>query len=227
MEAVYRSSIPETAEERITRVYPDGSKQQAEYWLAGERVGVRSFFETGELETDIGLRGDRYHGIFYRWDAPGMLVSATPYHVGLEHGTAYQWSPDGALLGSYTMEHGTGLDLWWHECSDGTRSLSEARYYHNGQRHGFEWWICSDQQCVSEEGHYAENNPHGILRQWNRQGKLRRGYPQYYVRGERVTKARYLRACRDDPSLPLFRPEDNLPAREFPAEVAAQLGRPK
>ena len=225
MELVYQSSIPATAEEHVTRVYPDGAKQRAEYWLDGERVGMRSFFETGELETDLGLRGDRYHGTFYRWDLPGKLISATPYHEGLEHGTAYQWSLDGSLIGSYTIERGTGLDLWWHTCSDGTRGLSEARYYRNGQRHGFEWWICGDQQSVYEEGHYAENHPHGILRQWNRHGKLRRGYPQYYVRGERVTKAKYLRACRHDPTLPPFRPEDNLPARTFPAEVAAHLGR--
>jgi antitoxin component YwqK of YwqJK toxin-antitoxin module len=223
MQPVYESSIPETAEERITRVYPDGAKQQAEYWLAGERVGMRTFFETGELEMDAGLRQDHYHGICYRWDVPGELLSATPYHEGLEHGTAYQWASDGSLLGSYTIEYGTGIDLWWCELLDSTVGLSEVRYFQGGKRHGFEWWIRSDQHSVYEESHYTEGQPHGILRQWSWRGKLRRGYPQYYIRGERVTKARYTRACQHDPTLPSFRPEDNLPARTFPAEITAHL----
>lgn len=221
---VYKSSIPDTAEERIVATHDDGTKQRAEYWLDGEMVGECFFFETGELEIEYGLCQQRYHGMYYRWDLPGCLISATPYHDGLEHGTAYQWTIEGELLGSYTMEHGTGLDLWWGQCADGPRLLSEARYYRDGKRHGFEWWIAGDQHSVYEEGHYFENAPHGILRQWNKQGRLRRGYPQYYIHGTRVTKAKYLRACRRDPSLPPFDPADNLPARSFPPEVTQHLG---
>jgi antitoxin component YwqK of YwqJK toxin-antitoxin module len=219
----YRSSIPESAEERVTARYDNGAKLRAEYWLDGVRVGVRDFFESGELSSETPLRGDHYHGMVYRWDLPGLLISATPYHDGLEHGTAHQWSFDGRYLGSYTMEYGSGLDLWRSECGGAIR-LSEARSYRDGRLHGFEWWICADQRSVYEEGHYLEGQPHGILRQWNRHGRLRRGYPQYYVHGKRVTRRQYLRACRDDASLPRFQPEDNLPARSFPPEVARQLG---
>ncbi|HEX6290975.1 MAG TPA: hypothetical protein VFZ66_17450 [Herpetosiphonaceae bacterium] len=220
----FQSSIPEAAEERIVERHPDGTKAQADYWLDGELVGRRFFFETGEPSLDFGLRRERYHGMWYRWDLPGMLISAIPYQDGLEHGTAHQWSFDGQLLGSYTMQHGTGLDLWWGQRSDGGRMLSEARFYRDGQRHGFEWWIEADQRSVYEEGHYAKGAPHGILRQWNRKRRLKRGYPQYYVNGERITKAQYLRACRNDSTLPPFQPADNLPARKFPAEVARHLG---
>lgn len=220
----YRSSIPDSAEERVIETHEDGSKAQAEYWLDGQRVGRRYFFESGELAGDVGLRGDRYHGIDYRWDMPGSLMSAIPYADGLEHGTAHQWGYDGTYLGSYTMEHGTGIDLWRSGCGGEQPALSEVRYYRDGQRHGFEWWLNGDQRSVYEEGHYANGQPHGILRQWNSQGRLRRGYPQYYVNGERVTKRQYLRASQRDPSLPRFSPEDNLPARTFPPEVAQHLG---
>jgi hypothetical protein len=219
----YQSSIPKHAEERITQIYDSGAKLRAEYWLDGMRVGVRDFFESGELSGETPLRDDRYHGMVYRWDLPGQLISATPYHDGLEHGTAHQWAIDGSYLGSYTMEYGSGLDLWRSECG-GTITLSEARYYRDGCLHGFEWWICADQRSVWEESHYFEGQPHGIMRQWNRHGKLRRGYPQYYVHGKRVNKRQYLRACLRDPSLPRFVAEDNLPARSFPDEIARQLG---
>lgn len=220
----YRSAIPENAEEHIAGTDEGGAKLRAEYWLDGKRVGVRAFFETGEPETDIALRDDLYHGVFYRWDLPGCLISAIPYENGLEHGTAYQWSIDGTYLGSYTMEHGTGLDLWRSECGGGSPALSEARYQRNGRRHGFEWWICADQRSVWEEGHYVDGKSHGILRQWNQHGRLRRGYPQYYVHDKRVTKRQYLRASRLNPSLPPFSAKDNLPARSFPLEVAQHLG---
>lgn len=222
--AAYRSSIPDNAEERVTATHADGSKQRAEYWLDGQRVGARSFFESGEPESDTALRDEMYHGICYRWDMPGTLISAIPYENGLEHGIAHQWSSDGTYLGSYTMEHGTGVDLWRSECRGGPPTLSEARYYRGSRRHGFEWWINADQRSVWEEGHYADGEPHGILRQWNQHGRLRRGYPQYYVHGKRVTKREYLRASQLDPSLPPFSAEDNLPARTFPPEVAQHLG---
>lgn len=221
----YRSSIPDNAEERVVGTHEDGSKARAEYWLDGQLVGIRHFFESGEPSSDVGLRDGTYHGVDYRWDEPGVLMSAIPYANGLEHGTAHQWSHDGTYLGSYTMEHGTGIDLWRSDCAGGGRSgLSEVRYYRNGQRHGFEWWINADQRSVWEEGHYANGEPHGILRQWNRHDRLRRGYPQYYVHGKRVTKRQYLRACRRDPSLTPFAAEDNRPARSFPPEVAQHLG---
>jgi antitoxin component YwqK of YwqJK toxin-antitoxin module len=222
----YSSSIPDAAEERIVATYADGVTERAEYWLHGNLVGVRWFFETGELQLDYAVRQGRYHGVFYHYDLPGVLLSVTPYVDGLEHGTAYQWDVDGSLLGSYTMEHGTGLGCWWGRRADGTRILLEARYYRDGQRHGFEWWLLEDQQHVYEEGHYANGQPHGILRVWNRHGRLKRGYHQCYIQGERVTKARYVRACRHDPTLPPFRTEDNGPARIFPPDVAQHLGPP-
>jgi len=78
-------------------------------------VGVRYFHETGELETEYALRDGLMHGIAYRSDVPGEPLSAEPCAHGLPHGTAKQWSGDGKLIGTYTMKHGTGVDLWWTE----------------------------------------------------------------------------------------------------------------
>ena len=113
------------------------------------------------------------------------------------------------------MEHGTGTDLWY--CAPGV--LSEEREYLNGNRHGYERWWNSDNQTVYEESHFQIDINHGIFRQWNNHGKLRRGYPQYFVAGERMTKCQYERACLKDSTLPPFLASDNQPMRQLPAEV--------
>src|SRR5215212_1903948 len=144
----YQSSIPEDALERVTERYWNRQKKRAEYVLKGEVVGVRYFFDTGEVEDEYALKNAVKHGVEYHWRVPGKLLSATPYIDGREHGTATQWSDDGAFIGAYTMEYGTGLDLWWQYREDGSAYLSEARYVKDGDRHGFEWWIDWDQTSV-------------------------------------------------------------------------------
>lgn len=138
-----------------------------------------------------------------------------------------QWSSyDGKVIGSYTMKRGTGIDLWKQETYPGHSAyLSEARYIKDGNWHGFEWWLNEDQKTVQKENHFWENLQHGITREWNNQGRVKRGYPKYWVRNVRVTKRQYLKAQTKDPSLPPYREVDNLPRRRFPAEVLAAIPR--
>jgi antitoxin component YwqK of YwqJK toxin-antitoxin module len=223
---VYISSIPVGAEERIVEQYPDGEKRQAEYWLNGERVGLRYFFPTGEPEVEYGFRDGIKDGMVYVWSDPGHLCSAEPFVDGVPHGTAWQWgSYTGRVIGTYTLERGTGIDLWRQEWNDGSATLSEVHSMRAGRPHGVEWWLdSSDQQSVHEERHWFEGELHGIERDWNLKGRLRRGFPRYWVRGRQVTKRQYLRAAARDATLPPFRSEDNDPQRTFPPEIAKHLG---
>ena len=95
--------------------------------------------------------------------------------------------------------------------------------YLAGDRHGFEWWINADQESVSQESYFTHGQVHGIQRDWNSAGRLRRGCPKYFINGEQVTKRKYLHAAQKDASLPPFREVDNQPGRQFPPEVAAAL----
>ena len=61
------------------------------------------------------------------------------------------------------------------------------------------------------------NELHGIEREWNDRGQPRSGFPRFYVRGRRVTRRAYDREQHDDASLPSYRPEDDLPQRNFRA----------
>ena len=219
----YRSSISEAAVERVIEQHPSGAKKRAEYCLGREVVGIRTFHETGEPEGEWPQRSGVPHGIEYRWDEPGVLLSAEPYEDGLPHGIAKQWK-DGEQIGAYTMVRGTGWDLWWGRRDDGERCLCEARHLVDGHRDGSEWWICDDQRTVHEESHFRRGLPHGIERRWNSERRLRRGYPKYWVNGTKVPKRAYLAACKRDATLPLFREQENAPQRQFAAEVAAALG---
>src|SRR5262245_3127212 len=97
----YRSSIPKDARERILSIFPKSRrKHKAEYVLEGKVVGVRHFHETGELEWEYGLKDGLTHGIMYRFDVPGELLSAEPWADGLPHGLAKQWTGDGTLIGA-------------------------------------------------------------------------------------------------------------------------------
>lgn len=215
----YKSSIPQTARERVVEKYPSGKKRRAEYRLQGMVVGVRCFYETGEFESETPLKSGKRHGTAYYWYEPGCLDFAEPFVDGVAHGTAKQWSRDGKLMGTYKMKHGTGLDLWWCENEDGSVVLSEVHYLKNG----FQWFINEDQKRIDSESHYNGKGLHGICRRWNAQNRLCRGYPQYYVNHKKVTKRQYMSACRDDLTLPPFRVEDNAPSRVFPPEIAKHL----
>jgi len=220
----YRSSIPKSARERVVARHPEaGKRKTAEYRLNRALVGTRNFHSTGELLLEYPMRDGLLHGVVYRCDDPGKVTSAEPWSNGLPHGTARQYSRDGSLLGTYRMKRGTGLDLWWNDIDPRAPRLSEARYLVDGKWHGFEWWLLDNQKGVREERHFADGQLHGIEREWNGSGRLRRGFPRYWVRGERVTKRQYVQACAADPALPRFRVADNHPRRTFPPEVARHL----
>jgi hypothetical protein len=221
----FRSSIPARARAQVTHRHENGAPSYVDYYVGRSLVGSRCFDADGALMLDSGSRRGKRHGRAYRLDIPGKLLSATAYKNGLEHGLARQWSDDGHLIGTYRMRNGTGVDLWWQETWKKPRRpyLVEVRFMLKGRRHGFEWWINEDQQSVYEERHWSDEQAHGIEREWDFKRKLRPGFPKFFVRGERVTKRAYAREQRRDPSLPIYRAEEDRPHRKFPPIVQRRL----
>jgi hypothetical protein len=215
------NQIPPDAVERIASSYPNGLKERVEYYVGKERVGIRWYDADGVLGIETGWKGDVKHGWEFLWYSQHKLTSAEPYENGLVHGTAYQWTEAGRLLGAYTMEHGTGLDLWWNEWTDDTEHLTEVYHYVDGLRHGFEWHLTAGE--LWQERHLWQGELHGVEREWWAHWRLRRGFPRYWINGVRVDKRKYLRAAAKDPTLPPFRVEENLPIRDFPDAVSSQL----
>ncbi|HEX5885716.1 MAG TPA: hypothetical protein VFY67_14340 [Pyrinomonadaceae bacterium] len=218
----YKSDIPANVIEQITRefrreggaIYP----RLADCVLNGEVVGQRAYSEEGQLVTETPLKNGSKHGLEYQWDHDGRLMLIEPYLNGKVHGTAKQYGHDGSIMGTYTLRHGTGYDIWRFEDEVGSINISEIHTLVDGLPHGYEWWLRKP-HLVWHEIHWHEGQYHGIERQWNFANKLRRGFPRYWIQGDRVDKRKYLRAAKKDLSLPPFRLKDNSPRRTFPSAI--------
>jgi len=224
----YRSDIPTNAIEQVTKRHDNGSKESTEYFVDGESVGSRYWDDEEILCREIPCKNGIRHGKEYFWDFDGILDSVEPWFEDKPHGTARQWSPSGKLMGTYRMQHGTGIDLWWHQidCTadgyDGPFYLSEVYYQRDGRPHGCRWLLNEDHTIFSEH-HYYNSQPHGIEREWNNHNRMRRSFPRYWVNGTKVDKRRYLRAASNDETPPPYRESDNDPYRDFPEEIRPHL----
>jgi hypothetical protein len=216
------SDIPPQAAEELVSPY----KQEGNhiYWrtmncvLNGAIVGRRSYDDEGRLTQETPLKNGRKHGREYTW-WDGVLELMEPYFEGQIHGLARQYGRNGKVIGTYKFVHGTGYDIWRAEAQDGSVHISEIRSVRKGRMQGYEWWFSRAGGSLWHERHWHEGLPHGIERQWNEQGRPRRGYPKYWIQGETATKQKYLRAAKTDSTLPIFRAEDNSPDRTFPPDI--------
>lgn len=221
-----KSDIPAGVTERVVEEYSRSRGlirlEKRECLLNGQLVGYRCYDDNGQLQIETALKDGTNHGRAIHWSDDGTLNFIEPYFEGKVHGTAKQYQ-NGKVIGTYKMIHGTGYDVWRNQIADGPIYVSEIHSMRDGSMHGFEWWLNEDQKSVHEEKHWYEGSYHGIEREWHWSGKLRRGYPKYWVHGEAVTKRQYVKLAQKDPTLPPFRLKDNLPRREFPPEIRRLL----
>lgn len=220
----YISGIPEHArEEDVTIRHGAGrGKVVKNYYLGRSYVGRRVYNEDGLLDHECSYKNGKKHGWEYHWDGE-RLSWAVPYDNGREDGTIRMWGTSGVLLGFYTMDRGTGIDLWWNEFESGSQ-LTEARFVVDNLMDGYEYWFEKGSPGVlQKEKWWSKGSLHGIEREWNDWGRLRRRFPKYWIHGEQVDKRKYERAAKVDTTLKPFRIEDNQRSRVFPPEVTKHL----
>jgi hypothetical protein len=218
-----KSDIPPGAVEELVSEYRQQgaliSYRTLNCVLNGKVVGQRYYAPDGNLMMETPLKDNQKHGREYTWNEDGSLLSVEPYANGKIHGTAKQYGVDGRVIGTYHFVHGTGFDIWRSEHWDGSVTISEIHSMRDGLLYGYEWWFTEDGRSLWHERHWHEGKYHGIERMWNSQGKLKRGYPKYWIMGQAVPKRRYLQAAQIDPTLPAFREEENVSLRTFPLEI--------
>jgi hypothetical protein len=193
--------------------------------LDGEVVGQRCYDDDGNLQIETPIRNGKKHGRVYIWNETGALESVEPFVDGKRHGLAKQYGRKGNVIRTYRFVHGTGYDIWRWEREDGSTYISEVFSARDGALDGYEWWLKEDQQSVWHERHWHQGKFHGIERMWNEQGRLKRGFPKYWIQGQAVRKPVYLRASGKDDSLPSFKEKENRPRRKFSEEIERQLAR--
>jgi hypothetical protein len=214
----YRTSIPADAAEVVEERHPDGATKRACYLVGGQVVGYRQWDEEGWLEFECPLRDGARHGREYRFYPNGQPLDEDRYCDGRLHGLCRQWAEDGALLVTSRMANGCGLSLW---CDTGTGALAEETYFPREGERGYKRSWNGDEQTVRAEEVW-EPGPGSLRREWNARGRLRRGFPRFFVRGQEVRKRQYLQACQGDLTLPPYRPEDDDPHRQLPVAYLAQ-----
>lgn len=222
----YQSDLPADATAVVVARNPDGSPARTELYRDGAQVGTLLHEEDGAVESEFPMRDGLTHGRHYRFYEDGHLMFEEPYEAGLIHDEARQWSRDGRLIGRYTMQHGTGTDLWWQVSEEDPEivTLTEVMPLVAGCPHGVQWWLHEGRLTL--EVCWREGARHGVERCWNLRGRLRRGWPKYWIQDAQVDRRRYLRAAAKDPSLPPARREDDAPDRVFPEEIQAALRFP-
>lgn len=217
------SDIPPGVTEREIQPYREGKNfihfRVTECSLNGQVVGRRAYDSEGILRVETALKDGNKHGRETIWDEQGGLESIEPYVEGQLHGLAKQYNHRGKLIGTYRFVHGRGYDIWRYEREDGSTGISEIFSVRDSALHGFEWWPQADQRSVWHERHWQGGQVHGIERQWNHEGRLKRGYPKYWIHGKAVSKRVYLKAAETDKALPKYREQDNRPQRRFPDEI--------
>jgi len=203
-----RSSIPRRAKEKIYRDDATG-RNSLDYYLNGKLVGRRYWHLNGVLVWEMAFRDRRPFGTAREWHPNGCLRWEEHYREGLAHGITRQWNDEGELIASCRMRMGTGVDLYWG-CN--TPYPSEERHLLKGRRHGFErWWLTRN--IVHDEMHFHNGREHGVFRKW-KSGKLERGYPKFYVLGNKVTKQQYISSTKRDSTLPPYDAREDSPRRK-------------
>jgi hypothetical protein len=188
-----------------------GAKSDSEFWLDGKLVGRASWWPDGRPLLAVGLLNGAAVGYQLDFHENGTVSYAEPFVDGTLHGLAKQYDERGRLLLVSRFTRGTGTDYW---CDQGF--LAEEHPLVAGTLSGCQrWW--ADKRSVYEETGWLDGQQNGVSRRWT-DGKLDRGSPKFFVRGERVSKREYLAAAADDPSLPAYRRKDDSPERAVPGK---------
>ncbi|MBI5354545.1 MAG: hypothetical protein HZB50_18040 [Chloroflexi bacterium] len=217
-----KSGIPHGVTEKLVRTNKEDLAQGyrvVDCLVAGNHVGRRVYNQDGILILETPMKDGLKQGREITWDDDGNLLSIEPYTNGKIHGTAKQYGRNGKVIGKYKLKYGTGLDIWRQEDERKGVFVSEVHSLQDGVPHGYEWWFASSQHDLMHESHWQRGKLHGIERVWNRKGKLRRGYPKFFIEDQVVSKQKYVKMALLDTTLPILQEKDNLPYRNMPSEI--------
>jgi len=168
-------------------------------------------------EQPLDARG-RSHGIEVEWDDSGAVLWCATWVHGSMHGPLMLFDEAGQPALVTEFVHGRGTDLWL-SCG----RVSEVRELVDGRLHGLVRW--GDPERPSEEGYFDRGRRHGIFREWEANGTLRKGFPRYYLRDARVSRRRYELAQAKSSSLRPYIASEDANDREMPIAVREALAR--
>lgn len=168
-------------------------------------------------EQPLDARG-RHHGIEVERDDTGAVVWCATWVHGSMHGPLILFDESGLPALVTEFVHGRGTDLWM-SCG----RVSEVRELVDGVPHGLVRW--GDPEEPSEEGYFDRGRRHGIFREWETNGRLRKGFPRFFLRDARVSRRAYELAQAKSSSLPPYIAREDANDREMPIAVREAVAR--
>jgi hypothetical protein len=134
----------------------------------------RFYYRNGHLQAEVREVGGEFHGFNRTWHHNDQLAEELHYRHGLLHGLSRQWDEKGRLLGSFTLNHGTGTQRYWHQNGKLRLEINSL----NGKFHGrMRLWLRDG--TLVQETYYINNvdvRVNGLLE----------GLPQQILAGFRV-----------------------------------------
>ena len=125
-------------------------------------------------------------------------------------------------MGTYSMNRGTGFDIWRDLDENGNAYIAEIHSLQHGKLHGFQWWFNEDGKTINGERHWLEGFLNGIARRWDENGHLLENYPQYFVDDKQVSKRFYTTAAKNNLALPEYNDVDDDYRRSVIEEIFSQ-----
>jgi hypothetical protein len=177
--------------------------------------------QDGELLHEKPFASDgAAHGIETQRDESGRVIWCAQWVHGLMHGPVMQFDERSRPVIVTQFERGRGTDIWMN-CG----KVTEIREMADGVPHGLVRW--GDPRGPWEEGHFLHGQRHGIFRQWQPDGALREGFPQYYLNDNLVPRHVYDATQAKEGALPRYDARDDSNRRTMPPAVREALKRAK
>ena len=190
----------------------NGASLWGEAIMHGRVVAQLAWSAEGKLLHERPFAADgRPDGLEVEYDDAGHVLWLAHWVAGEMHGTTMQFDPTGLPVVVTEFVHGRGIDVWM-SCG----RVTEVRTTYNGIPDGLVRW--GDPSRPDEEEHFALGKRHGVFRSWE-DGKLRPGYPMFYVEDLEVSREAYLSARAIDSGLPLYNESDDANERSMPPAV--------
>lgn len=138
-----------------------------------KRRTERFYYRNGQIRMENREVGRQLHGLCRTWHYNGQIAKESRYWHGRLHGTCRSWNENGDLLGSFTMNQGTGTQRYWHDNGHLRMEIGSV----NGKFHGRTRVWLRDGMLVQEN--YYINNEDATRAAYLKAARKHPDWPQY------------------------------------------------
>lgn len=166
----------------------------------------KTYYPNGQIESEGEFLNGVPHGRRHRWYENSILAFEGSFKKGAPHGPNRHWFENGVLASEVNFKEGVpeGIGRQW----DKTGKLLVSFEIKNGtgvQKHS------SEEQGLWSETSWVKGTWTGRQRTYDKEGVIG---DTYWIKNRKVSKKKYIEACKTDPTLPRY--DDIKPKKKLP-----------